>query len=281
MQLGTIFLDSTPVDIELPHPDCEVVTGVRWGSIAEFPSPAYWAYQVIARRIIGRQLTYKLGNTLREEVGACILGGHGIPAEVGLAAFRLLKENGVFSSGKMDETALFELLKAPLAVNGKSIRYRFARQKAMYLSSSLAQIDEESAPLDSGKNLRNWLVEFPGIGLKTASWIARNWLSADDVAILDIHILRAGVLAGFLDSKLSVARHYLVLEQQFLSFSERLGVRASELDSVMWLEMMSSPLTVRRTLDQSGAPLPASRRSRSLARAEQSHAHPGQVSLLV
>lgn len=96
----------------------------------------------------------------------------------------------------------------------------------------------------TGKELRDWLLDVPGIGYKTASWVARNWLDADDVAILDIHILRAGLLANFFESHLTVERNYLELEEQFIRFSKGLGVRASELDALMWLEMMSSPATV-------------------------------------
>ena len=102
--------------------------------------------------------------------------------------------------------------------------------------------------MQSGRALRDWLTRIPGIGFKTASWVARNWLDADDVAILDIHILRAGVLAGFLDSTLTVERHYRELEEQFLAFSAGLGVRASELDALMWYEMMASRTSVARGL---------------------------------
>ena len=70
----------------------------------------------------------------------------------------------------------------------------------------------------------------------------------DDVAILDIHVLRAGAIAGFFGPGLKVERDYLALEEQLLRFSEAIGVRASELDAVIWYEMMSSPLTVRRLL---------------------------------
>ena len=71
-------------------------------------------------------------------------------------------------------------------------------------------------------------MELPGIGPKTASWVARNWLAADDVAILDIHILRAGLLGGFLTPQLTVERHYLELEEEFLRFSAAIGTRPSD-----------------------------------------------------
>ena len=107
----------------------------------------------------------------------------------------------------------------------------------------------ELAPVSSGKELRDWLLPIAGVGYKTASWIARNWLDADDVAILDIHILRAGLLGGFFDKSLSIERDYLKLEEQFVAFSNALGVRASELDATIWYEMMESNVTVHRLLE--------------------------------
>ena len=78
------------------------------------------------------------------------------------------------------------------------------------------------------------------------------------MAILDIHILRAGVLAGFFDAELTVERHYRELEDQFLAFSAGLGVRASELDALMWYEMMASRNSVAQICSTCTNP-PASR----------------------
>jgi len=248
-QLAYVNVRSMSVTVDLPAADCEVVDGVRWGHVEAFPTPAYWAYQVMARRIEARSINYRLGKTLREEVGACLLGGHGIPAKVGLLAFEHLKAKGAFEIVPPDELTLLHWLSEPIDVDGRSIRYRFASQKSRYLAAALRQLSAECSPQQSGRALRDWLTKIPGIGYKTASWIARNWLDADDVAILDIHILRAGVFAKFLDGELTVERDYLALEEQFLRFSHGLGVRPSELDAVMWLEMMNSPRSVARVLD--------------------------------
>lgn len=248
MQLGAIFMGQAVFNVELPKADDEVIPGVPWGSMEAFPTPAYWAYQVYARRLTGDRINYKLGTTLKEEVGACLLGGHGIPAAVGLAAFHHIKDCGAFGDTPPSEDTLLEWLKQPLEIEGRHIRYRFAKQKAHYLSAALNKLSEELPPLHTGKALRDWLLDIPGIGYKTASWIARNWLDADDVAILDIHILRAGLLGKFFESNLTVERHYLRLEEQFIRFSKGLGVRASELDALMWLEMMSSPTTVHNII---------------------------------
>lgn len=221
-----------------------------WGAVEAFPTPAYWAYQVLARRVAGTTIRHRLGTSLDEEVAACLLGGHGIPAQVGLAAFKRLRERGVLRAS-VSQAELLQHLTEPLQVGGRAVRYRFAAQKARYLYQAIVRLSEEKAPTQSGRALRDWLTQLPGVGLKTASWIARNTLDADDVAILDIHILRAGALAGFFDSGMTVERHYLALEERFIEFSSRLNVRPSELDSVIWLEMKLSPTSVTGLLQGS------------------------------
>lgn len=249
MQRACVMLESMTINMDLPAAEAEVVPGVPWGAVEAFPTPAYWAYQVMARRIEARSIKYKLGKTLREEVGACLLGGHGIPASIGLLAYNHLKAKGAFEAEPPQEEALLRWLSEPIEHEGRLVRYRFANQKARYLAAAMRKLAHEPSPEQSGRALRDWLTLVPGIGYKTASWVARNWLDADDVAILDIHILRAGVLAGFLDPDLTVERDYLALESQFIEFSVGLGVRASELDAVIWLDMMASPLTVGATLN--------------------------------
>ncbi len=280
MQRAYVMLESMSVSVDLPSPEEDVLPGVNWGLVEAFPSPAYWAYQVMARRIEARSIKYRLGRTLREEVGACILGGHGIPARIGLLAFEHLKARGAFDARSPNEVTLREWLSEPINIDDHSIHYRFATQKARYLAAALERLEAEPPPQHSGRALRDWLTSIPGVGFKTASWVARNWLDADDVAILDIHILRAGVLAKFFDAELTVERHYLALEQQFLEFSKALGVRASELDAVIWWEMMGSPRTVASAL----AALPESkfkqRHSTLRTPAKDGHTNAPQLALV-
>jgi thermostable 8-oxoguanine DNA glycosylase len=87
-----------------------------------------------------------------------------------------------------------------------------------------------------GRALRNALLELPGIGPKTASWITRNWLDADDIAILDVHILRAMRLLSLI-GEAKLPRDYARIEAIFVDFARALGVRASILDAVMWQHM--------------------------------------------
>ena len=276
MQLGSIFIDHLVFNVELPKPDEEVIPGVPWGALEAFPTPAYWAYQVFARRLHGERIDYKLGATLKEEVGACLLGGHGIPSSIGLAAFHHVKKLGAFGEQPPSEEVLLEWLREPMDVGGRFVRYRFAKQKARYLAAALQKLSTEHPPLSSGRALRDWLLDVPGIGYKTASWVARNWLDADDVAILDIHILRAGLLGKFFESNLTVERHYLQLEEQFIRFSKGLGVRASELDALIWLEMMSSSATVHSIMGMGNS----SAESRPRSKPKKTKAHTSQLSLI-
>ena len=154
-----------------------------------------------------------MGRTLAEEVGACLLGGHGIPAKIGVAAFERLRGLGVFDELLCDETRLAQLLGAQMPVDGRLVHYRFAKQKARYLASALRMV--RSVPsAETGRELRDWLLPIPGIGHKTASWIARNWLDADDVAIIDVHIRRVGRAMGLFPLDWTVERHYLEIERK-------------------------------------------------------------------
>jgi hypothetical protein len=244
MQHACVSLGAVTLSLTLPCPQEEVIDGLGWGQVEAFPTPAYWLYQVLARRVHATTIRNRLGATLPEEVGACLLGGYGIPADIGMIAFEHLRVKGAFRGDPHDEATLLGWLSEPMRHGDRRVRYRFAGQKARYLASALNPLATEPVPTSSGRALRDWLTQVSGIGPKTASWVARNWLDSDDVAILDIHLLRAGVLTGFFDPDLTVERDYLELEQQFLAFCNAIGVRASELDAVIWTEMRGSPSSV-------------------------------------
>ena len=248
-QAQKVFIESghSLIQVDLPPAKQEVLPDIKWGNAAGFPTIAYWLYKVLEKRLTGDVIRYKLGNSLLEEIGACLLGGHGIPAANGLAAYEHMKSKGAFDGTLYSKDEIFDWLSEPISLNDKTFKYRFAKQKSQYIHSAIQQINNKSAPSHSGKSLRNWLLEIKGIGPKTASWVARNWLDADDVAILDIHIYRAGLLGGFFKDEWTIEKNYHELESQFIALAESMKVRTSELDAVMWYEMQSSP-SVHRLL---------------------------------
>jgi thermostable 8-oxoguanine DNA glycosylase len=194
--------------LRLPDPVDEVVPSVAWGSPAVPNTPAYWAVRCRWEDDLPDYVSRDC--TLPEEVGFCILGGFGIRYEVNVAAFERLAGHGVFSLEKHIETAEIErFLKIPLVVNGKQVRYRFPNQRARRLSGMRGRLgDFDFEPMDA-LTLRSALQAIEGIGPKTASWIVRNWLGSDDVAIIDVHILRACRLMGVFPENITMPRDYI------------------------------------------------------------------------
>lgn len=221
--------------LELPSPDDEALEGVLWGRFDVLFTPAFWAGRAWLSRLDGEQRTHRLGRTLREETAACLLGGFGIPAEVGLAAFRRIRDRGLLD-GEPTAARLAIALREPLQIGQRLVRYRFASQKATYLAQVLRQIDGLATPLDDVA-FRDSLARLPGIGLKTASWITRNTRDSDAVAILDVHVCRACILAGAFRPGAKVEGAYRRLEDRYLTFASAIGVRPSLLDSLMWENM--------------------------------------------
>lgn len=222
--------------LELPAACVEVVPGVRWGRFEEFFTPAFWVARSWIDGSDGGYNDYSLGRSIREEVAACLLGGHGMPAEVGVAAFQRLRDWGMLD-GRSPEEDIENALREPLCIEGRSVRYRFPRTKGRFVAKAMHRLNVEEAPGRSGVAVRNWLMSFDGIGPKTASWITRNALHSDDVAILDIHIVRAGLLMGLFSAKHSVARNYFEMEASLVGFAKRIELRLSRLDSMIWCYM--------------------------------------------
>lgn len=230
----------------LPDAQEELVPRVRWGHHDEMFTPAFWIAHAWMEEAAG-PAPFALGNSLPEEIAACLLGGYGAPAEVGLAAFDRLRSE---LDRCQSEAAAFELLSEPFDIAGRRVRYRFAGQRARYLSACLSTIDRLDENALDDRALRDRLRELPGIGPKTASWIVRNRRASDQVAILDIHIVRACVGMGLFRTGVDPTRHYDELEALFLNFCRHGGARASVMDAVMWKIMRSIGAPLRSILLQ-------------------------------
>jgi N-glycosylase/DNA lyase len=234
----------------IADPDVAIMSGVTWGRSDMLFTPAYWALQ--AHHFVGSNDSLcglrRLGKSIHEEIAACILGGYGMPAELGLAAFYHLRDLGLLTlvPPAPDANVLQQALSEPLYVLGRRMQYRFAYQRSRYLSMAMGSLMNDGVPESNGRCFRNWLLRLPGIGPKTASWITRNWWGSDEVAILDIHIYRAGVIAGFFRQTESVSRDYFSMEERFLKFAEHIGVRPSVLDAVMWQHMRQAGWLARK-----------------------------------
>jgi N-glycosylase/DNA lyase len=234
----------------LPNEQSEVLPGIPWGDCCQLFTPAFWKLQYAVYTSGGTiHNDHKLGKNIIEEVIACLLGGYGIPAEIGLMAFDRLKTEGLIHPG-VNHSLIFKALSTPfISENNKSTTYRFYNQKSKFISEFLNRDDLNSISINNDIQLREWLLTVNGIGLKTASWITRNWLSSDNVAILDIHLLRAGKLTGFFEDISNVNRDYFSLEAKYLSFCKALDVAAANLDALIWDYMKKNNRFALKALD--------------------------------
>lgn len=215
----------------------------RWGHCWQVGTAAYWVAltetAVQDGRLPGSPARHRTGADLAEEVAACLLGGHGLPHQVGRAAFEVVRAAGLLHR-PVTPQPIETVLRQPLRVGARTIRYRFPAQRAAYLAAALTRLQTQAPPA-SARPLRDWLLELPGIGPKTAGWIVRNHLGSGEVAIIDIHVLRAGIDASVFDPSWTPARHYGLLEAMFLAWARHGEVSAADLDAIIWAERARIP----------------------------------------
>ena len=253
-QIVHLYSRNRMFSVSLPQENHHVITGVKRGSFEDWFTPAFWRVQFELQVREGRYAAHALGRNLNEEIAACLLGGYGIPAELGLLAFRRLRDRNLLD-GAASSDAMEAALSEPFSIAERERRYRFPRQKAAYLSNALMNVAKAVVPRDALK-LRQILLELPGIGPKTASWIVRNYCNSSNVAIIDIHILRAGQLMGLFDPADDPAKKYFELETRFLAFCSALGAPACALDALIWDYMRRIGPTAFRRPNRSARRIP-------------------------
>ena len=237
-QMVHYWIDGTESKRELPEPETELLPGVRWGQYWEAFTPAYWLAQYWMHGLdrVERSPHHAKGDVVQELV-FCMLGGFGISAELATAMFSACNSAGLISRRETSVDIWQEQLRQPVLVNERMQHYRYPNQKSRFLAESMRYISERPLSFQDGRCLRNELLHIKGVGYKTAGWVARNYLDTDDVAILDIHLVRAGILCGIFNPHQKVDREYLVMEDRYLQFCQALGVRAAVMDCLMWDQM--------------------------------------------
>ncbi|WP_299819179.1 hypothetical protein [uncultured Roseibium sp.] len=220
------------------EPEDEVVPGVRYGRQEWVPTPAFWAAMADLEGGEADDYVSPMGTPLAEDLAFCLLGGFGVKMELNRAAWERLDTVGALRANDVPSAVEFEdLLSEPLLVNGRLHKYRYPKQRAGRLNVALNSIRNSPPDTNDPISFRNNLMELPGIGPKTASWIVRNHVGSDEVAILDVHVLRAGTMIGLFPETYRLPRDYEALERKFLRFAQALQIRTSILDAIMWREM--------------------------------------------
>lgn len=147
-------------------------------------------------------------------------------------AVSALEKNGLLFRG--DRGRIRSALKA----------VRFPNNKARYIVECRRSFTDAGAirikkRLDTGdiRKTREWLVRnVKGIGFKEASHFLRNIGFGDDLAILDVHILRNMVACGIIKELpgSTSASGYLFLEDKLRKFAKKINIPMAELDLLFW-----------------------------------------------
>jgi thermostable 8-oxoguanine DNA glycosylase len=232
--------------LTLPHPSDEMMPGVKWGNAASPYSPAYWAARCAWPPEDNPKFETRDGSLI-EELGFCLLGGFGIKYEVNVLAFERLRECGVFDLAvRCSESEIEALLLEPLPTKVRPVRYRFPKQRARRLAKMREEMGSRDLSGLTPLDVRDELMEIEGVGPKTASWVVRNLFGSDEVAILDVHIIRVCQFLGIFPARISLPKDYAALEKRFLQFAETAGVSSALLDAIMWAEARTIPSSAWR-----------------------------------
>jgi thermostable 8-oxoguanine DNA glycosylase len=183
---------------------------------------------------------------LERELLFCLLGGFGVSFEHALSACERLTQLRPFTSstGTLELEALLrsELENPqfkPLRKDGTFRRYRYPVRKAHLIVCARSWLQTRPPLLDELTDLRcerarrRLLCECPGIGAKTASWLLRNLGLAQELAIVDVHLLRALRAAGRIEN-VTLPRDYELVEAAFLEWCRELDAPAAAFDLFVW-----------------------------------------------
>lgn len=183
---------------------------------------------------------------LRQELVFCLLGGHGVTYELARSATDVVMALCPFESFWREDNlahAVENELRMPKfdprRGDGSLRRYRYPRRKAALMTAAVGWVDQEGGlreqllRRDAEVERRRWLCSCPGIGPKSASWLLRNCGVAHELAILDVHILRAMRQAGRL-GEVTLPRDYAIVESNFRRWCGELGASVSALDLFLW-----------------------------------------------
>jgi N-glycosylase/DNA lyase len=122
---------------------------------------------------------------------------------------------------------------------------RFGEKKASYIikarelfaNDSELKIKSKLKTFNSSQEARDWLVQnVKGLGMKESSHFLRNIGIGNDLAILDVHILKNLHKYGVIKEipKSLTPKKYLEIEVKMKEFAASIGIGFAELDLLLW-----------------------------------------------
>ena len=143
---------------------------------------------------------------------------------------------------------LFDVLAAPLHVEGRLRKYRFPEMRSRQLSVAHHTLTKEYRTLSNflensldADEARSWLISnVPGVGPKQASMFLRNVGASYELAILDRHVLNYMSALGIYSGKnkfISNVKQYCRCESILREHAEEMNCSVGLLDWAIWIVM--------------------------------------------
>jgi N-glycosylase/DNA lyase len=190
------------------------------------------------------------------ELIACMLGS-GVTFEHAQGVATSLRDAGLLymeddpQSTDEYEERLYSVLNSPahppLRKDGMGRRYRYPRVRASYICRTAKDIYSRGESLkeilesaDSATDCRNAIISKAfGIGPKQASLFLRNIGYADDLAILDSHVLKFMLLCGMTTEIKSQSNinSYEKIETSLRQYADQMDAKLAHLDTAIWVVM--------------------------------------------
>jgi len=195
------------------------------------------------------------------ELAACILGSR-MRYETATSALERLLGAGLldidylFRSGSRAVKAIAAALRSLPRADGGVASYPFPTLRAKQIRDSYDAIYREGGSLidmlnrpETGPQVRRHLVaKAAGIGPKQASLFLRNVGHSDDLAVLDVHVLRYMHLMGLREPE-DVPRtltRYEIIERELRCHADQAGYSLGCFDFAVWVVMRAFSPPSRR-----------------------------------
>ncbi|MFQ6051179.1 MAG: N-glycosylase/DNA lyase [Candidatus Hydrothermarchaeota archaeon] len=150
-------------------------------------------------------------------------------------AIRSLEESGILFKGNLNEIRVH--LHGVRFPNNKA-RYIYEAREFFSVNGKI-RIKERLNDFENPFEIRNWLVGYiRGIGLKEASHFLRNIGLGENLAILDVHVVRSLKMLNIIEEipKNLKRTDYLRIEDKLRNFSKEINIPMEELDLLLWSE---------------------------------------------
>lgn len=193
-------------------------------------------------------------NFLWRELVACILGSR-VRYDVAYSAIERMEEANLFSARQtMANSSLYEesVFNALMNTNesdnnpGGKNRYPFPWLRAGQVSKAAQTLYSRGGTIksllekaqDEREARRHLAKNIAGLGPKQASLFLRNIGYAEQVAVLDVHVLTYMDWVGLIPSPVKTVRtmrQYEMLEDTFIEYSDLFGFPPDRLDVAVWV----------------------------------------------